>query len=61
MVYSKYLARAYSGAVIMPQIRLCGKWLRDMGFDCGDTVTVTHEQNRIIITSQPADNTLPAK
>lgn len=49
-VYQKYIPRAYYGHVIFPEIRLCGKWLRDMGFDCGQSVTVRHEKNKIIIT-----------
>jgi toxic protein SymE len=49
-VYQKYIPRSYYGHVIFPEIRLCGKWLRDMGFDCGQSVTVRHEKNKIIIT-----------
>ena len=49
-VYQKYIPRSYYGHVIFPEIRLCGKWLRDMGFDCGQNVTVRHEKNKIIIT-----------
>ena len=49
-VYGKYFARSYYRIIIFPEIRLCGKWLRDTGFDCGKTVTVQYEKNKIIIT-----------
>lgn len=49
-VYRKHLSRSYHQYVIFPEIRLCGKWLQDMGFDCGQSVTVVHEKNKIIIT-----------
>jgi toxic protein SymE len=49
-VYEKYISRSYHRHVVFPEIRLCGKWLQDMGFDCGQLVTVRHEKNRIIIT-----------
>jgi toxic protein SymE len=49
-VYEKYIPRSCYKHVIFPEIRLCGKWLRDMGFDCAQNVTVRHEKNKIIIT-----------
>lgn len=49
-VYEKYIPRTYHQYVVFPEIRLCGKWLRDMGFNCGQNVTVRHEKNKIIIT-----------
>ena len=33
-----------------PQIRLQGEWLRDLGFEIGDTLNVHCEGGRIIIT-----------
>ena len=49
-VYEKYISRSYYRYVVFPEIRLCGKWLQDIGFDCGQSVTVRHEKNKIIIT-----------
>ena len=49
-VYEKYISRSYKQYVILPEIRLCGKWLQDIGFDRGQSVTVQHEKNKIIIT-----------
>lgn len=48
-VYEKYQPRSFRG-VNVPEIRLCGKWLEDTGFECGQSVTVTLQQNKIIIT-----------
>jgi toxic protein SymE len=45
--------REFRQAVLFPEIRLCGKWLKNAGFSCGQTVTVTHERNRIVIELQP--------
>ncbi|MFC2186707.1 SymE family type I addiction module toxin [Fulvivirgaceae bacterium LMO-SS25] len=50
-VYQKYIPRSYHQQVIFPEIRLCGKWLRDMGFECGQSVTVRHAKNKITITA----------
>jgi toxic protein SymE len=49
-VYEKYISRAYHSYTAFPEIRLCGKWLQDAGFTCGQTVTVRHKKNKLIIT-----------
>ena len=49
-IQPKYIARAYHRYVIFPEIRLCGKWLHDIGFAHGKFVTVQHDENKIIIT-----------
>ena len=49
-VYPKYHARVRK-AVIVPEIRLSGKWLQQIGFNSGETVCVKHEQNKITITT----------
>lgn len=49
-VYYKAFTRSYYRIVLLPEIRLCGKWLRDIGFDSGKIVTVQHSKNKIIIT-----------
>lgn len=33
-----------------PTIMLKGQWLREMGFDCGTSITVTCEEGKLIIT-----------
>lgn len=50
-VYSNYFGRSYSG-VLFPEIRLCGKWLLDEGFKCGQTITIKHEKNKITIETK---------
>ncbi|MBA2612935.1 MAG: type I addiction module toxin, SymE family [Bacteroidetes bacterium] len=47
-VYSKYFTR-FQGFFIAPEIRLCGKWLQNLGFNCSDNVKVITEKNRIVI------------
>ena len=37
----------------VPSIRVAGKWLAEMGFVCGDRVTLTAENGEIIIRKQP--------
>jgi len=62
-VYPKYFQRTYR-SVIFPEIRLSGKWLKDIGFNCGQSVIVQQEQNKITITiaQPPANrNTAPLK
>lgn len=50
-VYPKYFQRS-NQTVEFPQIRLCGKWVQDSGFVCGQEITVVHDRNRIVITIQ---------
>lgn len=49
-VNSKMFPRDYNRYVIFPEIRLSGKWLGELGFDCGEYVTIHHEENKIVIT-----------
>ncbi len=40
----------------VPSIRVAGKWLAEMGFACGDRVTLTAEDGKITIDKkQPAN------
>lgn len=49
-IHRKYIARSYQRYVVFPEIRLSGKWLKELGFTHGKFVTVHHEENKIIIT-----------
>ncbi|MBS7255853.1 SymE family type I addiction module toxin [Flavobacterium branchiicola] len=49
-IHPKHVSRSYS-YVIFPEIRLCGKWLQDLGFKHGSFVTIEQLQNKIIITT----------
>jgi toxic protein SymE len=35
---------------VVPEIRLCGQWLRNVGFKSGNFIEVTSEMNKITIT-----------
>jgi toxic protein SymE len=48
-IYSKYLFRT-GNDIIVPEIRLCGKWLREYGFHRGQTVIINCEEEKITIT-----------
>lgn len=34
-----------------PEIRLCGKWLNDLGFSPGKTVVILCKNNKLIIST----------
>jgi toxic protein SymE len=57
-VVSKYQPRDYHQYVIVPEIRLVGKWLRESGFEEGKYVLITVENNKLTITlnEEKADN-----
>ncbi len=52
-VQSKHFSRAYHTQVVFPEIKLSGKWLQDLGFTCGQEVTVMQETNKITISLHP--------
>jgi toxic protein SymE len=54
-VVAKTFPREYHRYVIFPEIKLSGKWLKDMGFVSGKHVIVSHRKNKIIITLQKED------
>jgi hypothetical protein len=51
-ISSRYQARQLK-SVSVPEIRLMGKWLTQLGFHCGQSVTITHKQNKILIVANP--------
>ncbi|KAA0992955.1 SymE family type I addiction module toxin [Dyadobacter aurulentus] len=59
-VYSKYVPRGWYQYVRMPEIRLCGKWLLDAGFACGDEVTVRLLEGKLEISLKPVEEPEPA-
>ncbi|QRR03551.1 SymE family type I addiction module toxin [Dyadobacter sandarakinus] len=48
-IYSKFKQNSGWNSKLVPEIRLCGKWLEEMGFDYGDRITVRLEEGRLII------------
>jgi len=49
-IYKKYFKRL-GYFVILPEIRLNGKWVEKLGFSCGSIINIQTEKNRIVITS----------
>lgn len=49
-VCSKSFERQSVPSICFPAIQLCGKWLKDAGFNAGHTIDITHEEGKIIIT-----------
>jgi hypothetical protein len=46
----RYVNRAYQELVMIPEIRLTGKWLKKSGFGEGQKVNVMVEEKKLIIT-----------
>lgn len=43
-----------------PTIMLKGQWLREAGFDCGTSITVTCEDGKLIITPRETESYIDA-
>ncbi|WP_409014323.1 SymE family type I addiction module toxin [Dyadobacter sp. CY326] len=48
-IYSKFQRSSRWNSKFVPEIRLCGKWLENMGFGSGERIQVRLENDRIII------------
>lgn len=48
----RYQQRSYSSKKV-PEIRMSGQWLKDLGFDTGKTLQITCEPEKLIIALQP--------
>ena len=46
----KYQNRAFQQMVMIPEIKLTGKWLKESGFEEGQNVKVVVQKNKLIIT-----------
>ena len=42
--------RNFRKPIVVPEIRLCGQWLSEAGFQYGKTVNVQIEGGRLVIT-----------
>lgn len=49
-IYAKYYTVPRSAGVLRPEIRLSGKWLEELGFEPGQSVTVVCEEKKLYIT-----------
>ncbi|WP_294197666.1 SymE family type I addiction module toxin [uncultured Chryseobacterium sp.] len=55
-VYGKYTGNSNPWRPnILPEIRLCGKWLQEIGFEQGNTIKVQQRKNKITITLDPQE------
>lgn len=48
-IYTKFRSRTYDN-ILIPEIRLEGKWLEKLGFKQGETVCIEQKKNKLIIT-----------
>ena len=49
-VYSKFRYRRWSNNYTVPEIRLEGQWLEQLGFEQGNEVLIEQKKNKLIIT-----------
>jgi len=48
-IHRKFQARTWRD-VVVPEIRLEGKWLEELGFNVGEEVQIEMKRNKLIIT-----------
>ncbi|MEO6282513.1 MAG: SymE family type I addiction module toxin [Dyadobacter sp.] len=48
-IYPKYQRTSQWRTKFVPEIKLCGEWLKNLGFDHGEHITVRFEDHRLII------------
>jgi hypothetical protein len=48
-VYTKYAFSRYGKATVLPEIRLKGNWVREFGFECGNTIEILKVDKNLII------------
>ncbi|WP_237276426.1 SymE family type I addiction module toxin [Tenacibaculum ovolyticum] len=49
-IYSKFRYRRWSNNYTVPEIRLEGKWLEELGFKQGNEVIIEQKKNKLTIT-----------
>ena len=49
-IYSKFRYRRWSNNYTVPEIRLEGIWLEQLGFEQGNEVLIEQKKNKLIIT-----------
>lgn len=54
-VSNRHQARQFQ-SIQVPEIRLMGKWLSDLGFHSGDPIKLVLKQNKILIIANPKNN-----
>lgn len=53
-VYERHFSRSYFRFKSFPEIRLCGKWLSNFGFNHGNKILVEIDESKIVITLEVA-------
>ncbi|MCF2488192.1 SymE family type I addiction module toxin [Dyadobacter sp. CY347] len=48
-IYSKFQRSSQWNSKFVPEIKLCGKWLKDLGFDHGEHIKVHFEDGKLIL------------
>jgi hypothetical protein len=49
-IYKKCIGRRYGQFVQLPEIRLCGVWLNNAGFEAGNNIFIEYSEDKIIIS-----------
>ncbi|WP_408039319.1 SymE family type I addiction module toxin [Tenacibaculum amylolyticum] len=49
-IYKKHQSRDWSEYAIVPEIRLEGKWLKELGFEIGKEIEIKQQKNKLTIT-----------
>lgn len=49
-IHSKFRQLKWGNSTIVPEIRLEGKWLEQLGFEKGNEVLIEQKKNKLIIT-----------
>lgn len=54
-IYQKFRCRSWDH-ITVPEIRLEGKWLIELGFEIGREIEVEQQKNRLTITLKDREN-----
>ena len=52
-IYSKFRYRRWGNNYTVPEIRLEGQWLKQLGFKQGNEVLIEQKNNKLVITVLP--------
>lgn len=49
-IYKKFQPRKWSNYAAIPEIRLEGRWLKELGFEIGKEIEIKQQKNKLTIT-----------
>lgn len=52
-IYRKFRYRKWGKNYTVPEIRLEGQWLEQLGFEQGNEILIEQENNKLVITVRP--------